>query len=93
MIISPKSTFNRDESDARKLAVLSNDEQFHRALDYALLSFVKKIAQYQGSEVNVSAVAFHQIKGASDYIDELLKLHEMPSVPDRKPIGALNLKV
>ncbi len=93
MIISPKSSFNKDEGDARKLAVLSNDESFHRALDYALLSLVKKIVRSETVDITSGAVAFHQIKGASDYIDELLKLHEMPSVPDRKPIGNLNLKV
>ncbi len=92
MILSPKTTFNRDEVDARKLASLSNDESFHHALDYALLSYVKKVAKYEGADFNASAVAFHQIKGASEYIDELLKLHEMPTVSDRKPIGNLNLK-
>ena len=87
MTISPKSRFKQTESDVKKHASLTKDEAFHRALDYSLLSYVKKLAKANDGNLTSSAVSFHQIKGAIEFTDELLSIHEMPVLSDSKQTG------
>ena len=87
MTISPKSRFKQTESDVKKHASLTKDESFHRALDYSLLSFVKKLMEATSGDLTSSAVAYHQIKGAVDFTKELLSIHEMPVVAESKQTG------
>jgi hypothetical protein len=93
MTISPKARFKQDEADVKKLANLARDDSFHRALDYAYLAYVKELTKVVAGDLTSSAVAFHQIKGATEYINALLNLHEMPQVTERQPLGNLNNKV
>ena len=88
--ISPKSRFKQNESDTKAHASLVKDEAFHRALEYSLLSYVKKLVQGTAGDLTSSAVAYHRIAGAVEFQNELLTIHEMPTVADRKPLGQLN---
>lgn len=90
MSISPKARFQQNQDDVKRLAALVTDESFRRAIEYAILSYQQRLIAATGGDLTASATAFHRIAGASEFVLELLRIHEMPTVTERKPLGQLN---
>ena len=93
MNISPKSRFKQNDADVKKLATLVKEDWFHRALEFAALQQLRELTEGNSGDLTSSAVGFHRLAGAKDFVNILLNLHEMPVVSDRQPIGNLNHQV
>lgn len=93
MITSPRSRFQQSASDVKKLAELVNQEWFHRAIEQATLWHTAEITQGVSGDLTSSAVGFHRIAGAKDFVGKLLTLHETVIERANKPVGNLNHQV
>lgn len=90
MIVSPKSRFQQNASDMKKMAELVTQEWFHRALEQATLWHTAEITQGVSGDLTSSAVGFHRIAGAKDFVGKLLTIHETFIERANKPAGNLN---
>lgn len=93
MIVSPRSRFQQNASDMKEMAKLVNQEWFHRALEQATLWHVGEITTGVSGDLTSSAVGFHRIAGAKDFVSKLLTLHETIVERASKPAGNLNHQV
>lgn len=87
---TPKEEFLATPGDVKSHRQLLDRPDFQRALRVALAQYNRAICSLAPSgmdtpnQLQASAMCFQRIQGATDFVDVLLKLSEVPRLPERK---------